>query len=154
MPNLASHIDVLRAHREHFGWILETFRGQIARLPECGRILARTESDALRRVLCAGIGRVVVAVPRGDDDGLIGWAASIDGRLVFAYVRELLRHKGIGGELIAAVVDLAPVEAAYWTPDAEAMQARGYPIGYSIKAHRSLLAYARESKPLCERLVA
>jgi GNAT superfamily N-acetyltransferase len=154
MPSLVGHIDVLRAVASHRDWILSTFRGQIARLEDVGKFAARTESDALRRVMCCSAGLVVVAVPRGHIDDLLGWAVSLDDRLMFAYVREPLRHKGIGGQLIAEAVTAAPVQVAYWTPDAESMQARGYPIAYSIKAHRSLLAFARESKPLEERQVA
>ena len=38
----------------------------------------------------------------------------------------------------------APIEVAYWTPEAEAIAEHGFPLRYEIKAYRALLSFVRD----------
>jgi hypothetical protein len=73
----------------------------------------------------------------------MGWAVSLDGALVFAYVTEEFRRQGLGSTLATTVSSVLPVCLAIWTRDAAAMAEAGKPVVYSIHAYRALCSYVR-----------
>lgn len=107
---------------------------------------AQGQRGALERILRGGIGRAVSATPAGFPDELMGWALSLDGALIFAYVSDDFRRQGLGAALVSRVTDALPVPLAYWTRDAEEMAAHGLAIRYDIHAFRALCSYARRDR--------
>jgi GNAT superfamily N-acetyltransferase len=143
LTDITDIVDIIPAQPAHWPWICATFREQVALLPLTTRSASRAQADAIARVLRGRVCRAFAAVPQGFDDDLLGWSLGIDGDLIFAYVRDRLRRGGIGSQLMTAVTDRAPIPVAYWTPEAEAMEAHGFPIHYDIHAFRALYAYVR-----------
>lgn len=77
----------------------------------------------------------VVASVASDPDSLLGWACvdRSQGAVVWVYVRELygrLRRRGLGTSLLMHLgVDVSkPTPLLFWSPAAEAIKERGYPI--------------------------
>ena len=140
---LTDIVDIIPAQPSHWPWICATFLEQGALLPLTTRTAASAQADALERVLRGGMCRAFSAVPQGFTDDLLGWSLGLDGALIFAYVRDHLRRGGIGSQLMTAATDRIPIPVAYWTPEAEAMEAHGFPIHYDIHAFRALYAYVR-----------
>jgi GNAT superfamily N-acetyltransferase len=143
--DLLEHVEVIPAAPSHFAWMLSTFQEQIALLPLTPWSVARAQGDALARILRGGLGRSAVVVPRGEEyhGDTLGWAAALDGRILFAYVREPLRRQGFGAQLITSLTNLVPVPVAYWTPEIEQVAAHGFPVCYDIHAFRALCSYVR-----------
>lgn len=144
---LCNHLDVIPAPPSSRPWILDSFRGQLSRLEGGPRECAAEQTHALARLVGWQAGTAVVAVPRGYADDFVGWAVELGGALLFVYVREVFRRQGVGSALMAALPLRLPVEVAYWTADADAMAAAGFPIRYEIHAYRALLAFVRGNTP-------
>lgn len=153
MTDLLAHVDIAPALPSHAPWVLATFREQVSRLPLTTRAQACQQTQAIERIWRGRLGKVAVASPSGFPDELMGWALALDGALLFAYVSREFRQQGLGAALIAAVTQGAPVPVAYWTPEAEAIAAHGFPIVYSIHAFRALCRYVRRDyhQPQAER---
>lgn len=143
---LSVHCEVIPAAPSSWPWVLETFRGKLERIDGGPALLAREQTAALRRILQTGAGRAVVSVPRGHSDDFLGWAVALDGFLLFAYVRDEFRRQGLGSQLACAITNSVPMGLAYWTRDAEAISAHGYPIAYSIHAYQALLGFVRKER--------
>ena len=139
---LGSHMDYLPATPESWAWIDDTFGWRLREMT-CGPRDVGAQVAALHRVLFTGAGTALVSSPIGYPDEWTGWAVGLGGSLVFAYVREEFRKQGIGHRLIVRSTQGQPVHVAYWTEDAEEMQAHGYPIAYDIRAYQALLAFVR-----------
>lgn len=144
---LTDIVDIIPARATHVHWILSTFLEQISMLPLTSRAAARAQTDAVARILRSGIGSAISAVPRGFDDDLLGWSLGLEGAVLYVYVRDHLRRGGIGSQLMTAATDRAPIPVAYWTPEAEAMEAHGFPVHYDIHAFRALCSYVRRDLP-------
>jgi hypothetical protein len=91
-------------------------------------------SSLSARLASPDVACVVASVP-GDADSLLGWAC-VDreqGAVVWAYTRELygrVRGRGLATSLLLALdIDVSePTPLLYWSPAADAIAARGYPI--------------------------
>ncbi len=143
MTDLLAHVDIIPARASHVPWILSTFREQARRMPLATPQQTRAEAGAIERILRGGIGQAAVMVPLGSLDDGMGWALGMGGALLFGYVSAEFRRQGLGSALAATVAPLVPVQVAFWTRDAEAMRAHGFPIQYSIDAFRALCSYVR-----------
>lgn len=91
-------------------------------------------SSLSARLASPEVACVVASVP-GDADSLLGWACvdRAEGAVVWAYTRELygkVRRRGLATSLLLALgVDVSePTPLLFWSPCAEAIAARGYPI--------------------------
>lgn len=141
IDRLCDHVSVIPAGASSRPWILEIFRDKLRDLE--GAREAQAHREALGRLMCSSLGRVVLAVPTGYNDDFCGWAASIEGLLVFAYVRDDLRCGGIGGKMITALGIPRPVGIAYWTDEAQQVQDHGFPLAYSQRAYLAMRALTR-----------
>jgi GNAT superfamily N-acetyltransferase len=141
--SLLGCVEVITAKPAHFPWMLSTFTEQLALLPVTPRSAAHAQADALARLLRGGLGRAMVLTPRGYDGDPLGWGHSLDGSILYVYVRRLLRRKGFGAQLITRLTDLVPVPVAFWTPEIEQIAAHGFPVRYDIHAFHALCSYVR-----------
>lgn len=111
----------------HLPFILHSWRG--SGLPRAVMV----------RLLQKATARVCVTHVAGSPDDLIGWAAAVDGVLVYAYTRFHLRKNGYGALAIGAVVpDAAPVRCACWTPSAQRLADHGFPLVFDYRARMAL----------------
>jgi GNAT superfamily N-acetyltransferase len=143
MTDLLAHVEIIPARASHAPWILSTFFEHARRIDLSTRRQAWDEMRAVERILRGNIGRAAVVVPAGASDAGMGWALGLYGALLFGYVSNEFRRQGLGSALVATVAPTAPVRVAFWTRDAEAMRAHGFPIEYSIDAFRALCSYVR-----------
>jgi GNAT superfamily N-acetyltransferase len=143
---LSNHFEVLPATPAAYPWMIACFHKQIQRIDGGPHELAHSQRDALARILRGGLGSAVVASPIGFPEEEGGFAVALGGALLFAYVRNDFRRQGIARKMLQALTLRTPVEAAYWTPEAEAIAAHGFPLRYDINAYRSLLAFVREPR--------
>jgi len=141
--NLLQHVAVCPISPASVPWIEATFWHQIRNLRGKPWPLARLESEAFSRLLRGKIASAALLTPVDYPEDFLGWVAALDGQVLYAYVRASLRRKGLGAALITAITDAAPVEVAYWTPDAQSMAVHGWPISYSASAYHALLSFAR-----------
>lgn len=139
---LGVHCDYVAAPAAAYDWIRETFVGQLLRI-QGGPRDVWGQSGALLRAVRQKAAKAVVAVPRGEGDWWAGWAASLDGALLFAYVRADFRRNGIGIRLTRHATTASPVDVAYWTEDAQRMAAHGVDLRYSHDAYQALLSFVR-----------
>ena len=145
MTDLLAHVEIVPAAPEHLPWIRATFAHQVRTVPMTTRRQAGDMASALERILRGKLGQAAVACPIGARDAGMGWAVSLDGALLFAYVSDDFRRQGLGVALTAAVVPPGPVCVAFWTRAASDIAAKGFPLVYSINAFRSLCSYVRRS---------
>jgi hypothetical protein len=138
---LCDHVSIIPACADSRPWILSVFRDKVRTLE--GAREAQSHREALGRLMCSTLGRVVVAVPTGYTGDFCGWAASIGGMLVFAYVRDDLRANGIGNKLIVSLGVARPVGVAYWTEEAQQVHDHGYPLEYSHSAYLAMRSLTR-----------
>lgn len=151
---LAKHCTYIAAPAQAHQWIMESFRGQLVRNTPGGPRDSAGQARALVRAIRCGAAKAMIAVPRGEPDAWLGWAAAMGGALMFAYVRHGLRHGNIGTELIGSVTDGTPIDVAYWTKDAIGMARHGVPLRYSIDAYQALLSFVRGPGQSPERRAA
>jgi hypothetical protein len=125
---LSSGVSCVPAAREHFPFVLDSFRLSLADTAHVYPVTPHV--TMLERMIRGGLGRVVVATPRGHADTYLGWAAEEHGRLVFAYVPQLghLRRLGIARQMLAELFSDGPVRLIYWTLAAERIRRHGFPI--------------------------
>lgn len=142
---LLAHVEVLPAGPQSWPWMLDCFRDQIGRIDGGPAQLASMQTAALARILRSGVGTAVIVAPKGSTEEM-GWAVAVNGSLLFLYVRAVFRRQGIGAHLACAITTGAPIGIAYWTQEAEAIAAHGFPLRYSIDAYRTLLSFAREQR--------
>ena len=140
--NLARLCRYLPAPPASFPWMRETFHDHVLRMPGCPRDVL-DQAHALIRAVHVHAASAVVASLVGQPDAWLGWAAVLDGRILFAYVRAEFRCNGIGLELAGSLTERVPLEVAYWTDDVQGMADHGIPVRYSLEAYRSLLAFVR-----------
>lgn len=109
--------------------------------PPAARILL---GKIIHRVLVDPRTVTVAAFPRGYPDEPLGWAAAMDGGLVFLYVKYAFRRNGLGTTLAARVLDPdGPIRVAYWTRAASRMALGGYPIVHDMCVQSELARFAR-----------
>jgi hypothetical protein len=143
VSGLLSHVEIVAATSEHLPWIRATFAHQLRSVPMTTHRQADALAGALERILRGKLGKAAVACPAGARDVGMGWAVSLDGSLVFAYVTEEFRKQRLGSTLATTVAPMLPLCLAIWTRDAEAIANKGKPIVYSIHAYRALCSYVR-----------
>ena len=119
MSDILAHVEIIPADAGHLPWIASTFSHQMRSVPLTTRRQAADLSGALARIVRGKLGQTAIACPANEHDAGMGWAASLDGALLFAYVSEEFRRQGIGAALIATVTRAAPVQVAVWTESAE-----------------------------------
>ena len=124
--NLAAGIDEVAATPAHWPFVLDSFRKSLSALAHVQS--PRAHVAGLERSLRGGLGRVIVATPAGHPDTFLGWAAAIDGALLFVYVPERLRRLGIARQMVADLFSAAPVRLVYWTDTAERIARGGFPL--------------------------
>jgi GNAT superfamily N-acetyltransferase len=143
MPvHLTRHCSYVAAPAGARTWIRESFRDHVAGIPGGPRDVDG-QAWALVRALSTNAATATLAIPRGEPDAWLGWAVTMRGRLVFAYMRLDFRRHGIGLAMVGHVLDRTPIDVAYWTSDARAMADHGIPIRYSIEAYNDLLYFVR-----------
>ena len=114
------------ARPAHWPFVLDSFRKSLFSLAHVSSPQAHVAG--LERSLRGGLGRVIVATPAGHPDTFLGWAAAIDGALLFVYVPERLRRLGIARQMVADLFSAAPVRLVYWTDTAERIARGGFPV--------------------------
>lgn len=130
--------------RDHHRFAKSTFVDALTEIAESPASARPAFSKIIHRVLVDPRTVSVVAWPRGYPDEQLGWAASIDGVLVFVYVKYRFRRKGLGTMLAAQVLDSdGPIRLAYWTRAAGRMALGGYPIVHDSCAQSELARFAR-----------
>jgi hypothetical protein len=143
MPDhLTRHCCYVPAPAAAHTWIRESFRDHVSDIAG-GPGDVDGQAWALVRALSTNAATATLAIPRGEPDAWLGWVVAMRGRIVFAYMRSMFRRKGIGLEMVGAVLDRTPIDVAYWTSDARAMADHGIPIRYSIDAYNDLLYFVR-----------
>lgn len=153
--SLHAHIAVVPAAPIHWRYVLDTFRRHL--LYHCDGEHTESQSyrhrDRLAALLRGGLARAVVAVPNGHDEAL-GWAAALGGVVVFAYVREQLRRNGFGSQMVAQLIETAPIRVAYWTPSARDIRAAGFPIIFDRDAYEDIARIGRRRpRTINERII-
>ena len=133
-----------RINREQHRFAKSTFVDSLTEIAESPASARVAFGKIIHRVLVDPRTVSVVAFPCGYPDEQLGWAASVDGVLVFVYVRYHFRRKGLGTMLAAQVVDAdGPIRLAYWTRAAGRMALGGYPIIHDVCAQSELARFAR-----------
>ena len=144
VDEILSVVEIIPFQAGHAPWVLSTFWRQLRHAEGVDAKQAFQYADALARAL-RGPARAYVATPRGYADDPIGWAASVGGAVVFAYVRQDFRRHGIAIQLVGCLTAHPPVRLAFWTDDADAIQIHGFPVEYDIHAFREFLRYVRRN---------
>lgn len=121
-------VHIYPATREHYPFVLDSFRCSLADLGGVASGLVDAHVGLLERQLRGGLTRAVVASPIGHPETLLGWASEAFGSLLFAYVIQDLRKRGFASELYASLFARGPVRLVYWTETAEAIREHGFPI--------------------------
>lgn len=141
---LLASLDCGPIAREHHKVVRCTFADSVSEAeldPPAARIALH---KIIHRVLVDPRAVSVVAWPRGYPDEQIGWAVSLDGALVFVYVKYHFRRKGLGTMLAARVLEPdGPIRVVYWTRAAGRMALGGYPIVHDGCAQAELARFAR-----------
>lgn len=135
-------LEVQAAGRQHTHWMGSTFSNSLRNNGGAGD--CRASVALLDRVLRDVRVRTVVASPSGHPDVYLGWAVSLFGAVVFAYVAYESRRGGLGTCLLETVSPAtSPWRFAFWTRAAARMAAKGYPCVYDLAAHEALKELAR-----------
>lgn len=132
--NLSAGIHEVQVSRPHMGFVLDSFR-------ECLRGFVtdpKAHATRLERDIRGGLGRFIVATPSGSPEFFLGWAAMMDGALLFAYVPMALRGRGVARQMVADLfaTPVAPLRLVYWTDAAQRAQEQGFPIQQDWRAFR------------------
>ena len=141
---LASAIGIRPMESGDRGFVLDSFRRNIMSdatvLDLLGFGCVSDHVAQLERLVRGGIGSFAVASLADSPDCIEGWAASCNGRLVFAYVRPAFRRWGIAGALVDVLLpEVTPMPLVYWTRDAEAIhREHGYPLTWDWETFREI----------------
>jgi len=153
--NLVRGIDMVKADAGHVPFVLDSFRRSLSDAGGVPRGLIGDHAVAVRGQILGGLGRVIVATPKGHPETFLGWAAESCGAMVFAYVPMHLRALGIARHMAAALFDSGPVRLVYWTDTAEAIKDHGFPIVHDWREfqrrERAIEKAARRMTMLIER---
>lgn len=133
-----NHLAIVTAKAEHSPWMLATARHVLRQTPGVDAV---TTTRALGRAMRDPCAAGVVLTPVGYPDDYVAWGLGIRGAVVFAFVREEFRRRGVGRHVIS-LVTTAPVgeqiPCAVWTEDFSEMAEAGFPITYSLREARQL----------------
>lgn len=122
----ARAVECVPAAREHWPFVLDSFRAQMKRAAVVGSAVG--DHVALLERDMRGLGRVIVATPIGHPESYLGWAAESFGSLVFAYVPRALRGFGFANAMVAELFRCGPIRLVYWTDTAEEIREHGFPL--------------------------
>lgn len=101
----------------------------------------------LTHVLRSPKAQALVAVPKGHPDDLLGWAAAYDGALVFAYVRHIVRKRGIATALMEALGlrdERFAIPVVFWTRACSRIAADGRALFFDTDTLEAISAMAKK----------
>lgn len=129
----------------HGAFVNGTFRAALQDSPPWSLTDVKPHRATLAKLLRDTRSSALIAVPKGHPDDLLGWALAIDGSLVFAYVRHIVRKRGIASALLLGLglSGQQPVPVVFWTRACSRMAANGCPLFFDTDSLEAVTAMAQ-----------